>query len=99
MRLRIALPLAVVLIPGIAAAQNPLADAFRDDAKRMSTNLTAAVDEFPADKFSYKPTPAQMSVGDIVAHLAGGNDYLCGAIGGTKAPDRSKVSGTDSKDV
>jgi len=29
----------------------------------------AGHEEFPADKFSYKPTPAQMSVGDIAAHL------------------------------
>jgi hypothetical protein len=97
--LRSALPIALILAPGIAAAQSPLSDAFRDYAKCMSTNLTAAADEFPADKYSYKPTPAQMTVGDIVAHLADGNDYLCGEIGGKKAPDRSKVSGTDSKDV
>jgi hypothetical protein len=99
MRLRIAMPLAFLLAPGIAAAQSPLADAFRDNAKRMATNLTAAADEFPADKFSYKPTASQMTVGDIVVHLAEGNDYLCGTLGGTKAPDRSKVSGTDAKDA
>ena len=28
-----------------------------------------------------------------------GNDYLCGAIGGVKAPTRSKVSATDSKET
>lgn len=97
--LRIAAPLALILAPGIAAAQSPLADAFRDDAKRMSTNLTAAANEFPADKYTYKPTASQMTVGEIVAHLAEGNDYFCAEIGGAKAPDRSKVSGTDSKDV
>ena len=92
---------ALVLLPGVAAAQqaNPVADAFRDNAKQEGKNLMAAVDEFPADKFSFKPTPAQMSFGDIVVHLAQGNDYLCGAIGGVKAPTRTKVAGTDSKDV
>jgi len=59
----------------------------------------AAADEMPADKYSYKPTPAQMTFGAIVAHLADGNDYFCGAIGGVKAPDRSKIAATDSKDV
>ena len=34
-----------------------------------------------------------------MTHLAQGNDYLCGAIGGMKAPDRSKVAATDSKDA
>jgi hypothetical protein len=32
-------------------------------------------------------------------HLSGGNDYLCGAIGGMKAPTRAKVAATDSKDA
>ena len=53
----------------------------------------------PADKFSFAPTPAQMTFGAIMTHLADGNDYLCGAIGGMKAPTRAKVAATDSKAV
>jgi hypothetical protein len=87
-------------LPAFAAAQtNPVADAFKDNAKHEGTNLVAAVDAFPADKYSYKPTPAQMSVGDIVVHLSSGNDYLCGAIGGMKAPDRAKVDVSAGKDA
>lgn len=89
-------------LPVIAAAQStsnsPVADAFRDNAKRSGTHLIAAAEEMPADKYAYKPTPAQMSFGQIVVHLAGGNDYMCGAIGGVKAPTRPKVAPTDSKD-
>jgi uncharacterized damage-inducible protein DinB len=90
---------ALVLLPGVVAAQqaNPVADAFRDNAKQEGKNLIAAADEFPADKFSFKPTPAQMSFGDIVVHLSQGNDFLCGAIGGVKAPTRAKVDHDDSK--
>jgi hypothetical protein len=92
---------ALAVLPGLAAAQSasPLADAIRSNASRASKNLTAAAEEMPADKYSYKPTPAQMSFGQIVVHLSEGNDYLCGAIGGTKAPSRSKVSETDPKDA
>ena len=92
---------AIVPLPGLATSQqaNPVADAFRDNAKSSATNLIAAAEEFPADKYGYKPTPAQMSVGDIVVHLSQGNDYLCGAIGGMKAPERTKLAGTDSKDA
>lgn len=92
---------ALVLLPGIVAAQqaNPVADAFRDHAKQEGKNLMAAAEEFPSDKFSFKPTPAQMSFADIVVHLTQGNDYLCGAIGGVKAPTRTKVASTDSKEV
>ena len=92
---------ALALLPGLATSQqgNPVADAFRDNAKSQATNLIAAAEEFPADKYAYKPTPSQMSVGDIVVHLSQGNDYLCSAIGGMKAPTRTKVAATDSKDA
>src|SRR3982074_1454293 len=98
-RIHYAVFAALALLPGVVAAQqaNPVADAFRDNAKEQAKNLVAAAEEFPADKYGYKPTPAQMSVGDIVAHLSQGNDYLCGAIGGVKAPERAKVSVADGK--
>jgi uncharacterized damage-inducible protein DinB len=94
-----ALAAAIALLPRATSAQssNPVADAFRNNASEMAKNLIAAAEEFPADKYSYKPTPAQMSVGDIVAHLSQGNDYLCGSIGGVKAPERAKVSVADGK--
>ena len=95
-----ALAAMLALLPRVTTAQaNPVADAFRDYAKESAKNLIAAAEEFPADKFSYKPTPAQMSVGDIAAHLAQGNDYLCGTIGAMKAPTRTKVAATDGKDA
>lgn len=90
----------LMLLPKVSSAQaNPVSDAFRDYAKQSATNLIAAAEEFPADKYSYKPTPSQMSVGDIVVHLIQGNDYLCGSIGGAKAPTRTKIAATDSKEA
>ena len=86
-----ALAAALMLLPRVTTAQqanpvaaNPVADAFRDYARESAKNLMAAAEEFPADKFSYKPTPAQMS---------------CGTIGGMKAPTRAKVAGTDTKEA
>ncbi|MEA2762180.1 MAG: hypothetical protein QOD47_1464 [Gemmatimonadaceae bacterium] len=98
-RIKYAVAAALAVIPRLLTAQqaNPVADAFRDNYKQEATNLIAAAEEFPADKFGYKPTPAQMSFGDIVIHLSQGNDYLCGAIGGVKAPTRSKVDHDDAK--
>jgi uncharacterized damage-inducible protein DinB len=96
-----ALAAALALLPRVTTAQqsNPVADAFRDYARESAKNLMAAAEEFPADKFSYKPTASQMSVGDIAAHLAQGNDYLCGSIGAMKAPTRTKVAATDGKEA
>jgi hypothetical protein len=94
------LAVAFALLPGVAAAQSaPVADAFRDFASNEAKHLTAAADLMPADKFSFAPTPAQMTFGAIMTHLAEGNDYFCGAIGGMKAPERSKVAATDKKEV
>jgi hypothetical protein len=95
------LTLAVVaLVPCLAAAQSaPLADALRKNEERSAKNLTAAAEEFPADKYGYKPTPAQMSFGKIVTHLAEGNDFFCGTIAGVKAPERSKIDTTASKEA
>ncbi|OLB06264.1 MAG: hypothetical protein AUH06_07965 [Gemmatimonadetes bacterium 13_2_20CM_69_27] len=80
-------------------AKNPVSDAFRFVEQRQAKNITDAAELMPADKYGYKPTPAQMSFGDVVAHLiADGNDYLCSAASGQKSPDRPKFAGTDPKD-
>ncbi len=89
--------LATALVSSSAGAQAPVASAFRDFASTEAKNLLAAARNIPEDKYSYKPTPAQMSVGDIVQHLNQGNDFLCGAIAGTKAPARAKLTGASSK--
>jgi hypothetical protein len=86
------LPLALCCLTATVAAQNaPVSDALRSTAKRSATILIAAAEEFPAGKYGFKPTPVQMSVGEIVAHLSGGNDYLCSGISGQKAPKRTEL--------
>jgi hypothetical protein len=89
---------ALMLVPAFASAQsNPVATAFRENAKEAEKNLIAASEELDGSKYGFKPTPAQMSFGDIVAHLSQGNDFLCGNIGGMKAPTRAKVATTAGK--
>jgi uncharacterized damage-inducible protein DinB len=102
MRARISIiTFAAVLLPQLAGAQStaPVAEAFRANVKEQAKNLTAAFADMPADKYAFKPTPAQLSFADIAVHLAEGNDYLCGSIGGMKAPTRSKVAATAAKDA
>ena len=91
--------LSIIAAPVVAVAQNPLADALRATEAQEGRNLVAAAEEMPADKYGYKPTPAQMSFGQIVVHLSGGNDALCGTISGVKPPTRTKVTTADSKDM
>jgi uncharacterized damage-inducible protein DinB len=89
----------VLALAPAASAQAPVADAFRALAKEAGTNLVAAAEEMPAGKYGYKPTPAQMSFGDIVGHLSTGNDYLCGKIAGGEAPKRADLGKGAAKDA
>lgn len=91
---------ALSIFPSLAFAQNaPVAQAFRQNAQRVGKNLIAAAEDMPADKYSFRPTPQQMSFAQIVLHLAQGNDFLCGAIAGQKAPARQKIDTTASKEA
>jgi len=75
----------------------PVSDAFRSMEQRQAKNLVAAAEEMPAEKYSFKPTPAQMSFADVIAHLSEGNDYLCSTIGGLPAPKRAELAKDASK--
>jgi hypothetical protein len=89
------LALAACSLAATSAAQDPatpVSDAVRATAKRAQGNFVAAAEEMPAGKYGFKPTPAQMSFGDVVMHMAAGNDALCSSIGGLAAPKRSEVA-------
>src|SRR5262249_21481888 len=93
--------LALCCLTSSAAAQTaatPVSDALRSTEQRSAKNLIAAAEEFPADKYGFKPTPAQMSVGEIVAHLIEGNDFLCSKVSGAEAPKRTTLAKTATKD-
>jgi uncharacterized damage-inducible protein DinB len=86
-----------------APSTNPVSDAVRARLTRDSKNLIAAAELMPADKYGYQPTPAQMTFGQLVAHIVQTNVAICSAIAGTPAPmtpeDMKKLSGTDPKDA
>lgn len=99
-RILLSVAVALAIVPPVSSAQaNPVAQAFRRTATTEGKNLVAAAEVMPADKYGYKPTPAQMSFGQIVAHLIEGNDYLCGNIAGAKPPARAKLAETAAKDA
>ena len=77
---------------------NPVSNSTRKILERQSKNIVAAADAMPADKFSYKPTPSQMSFAALVEHTAGTNNFLCASISGTSSPPEEKLSETDPKE-
>jgi len=66
---------------------NPITTSFKGRITNLHRNLQQAFDSIPASKFSYKPTAAQMSIGNIAQHLANDNYFFCnnfGAVKGTR---------------
>lgn len=96
----VAISLCAVASPALAQqAQNPVSTALRNELQRAQRNLVGSAEEMPADKYSFKPTEAQMSFGQLVLHVAGSNDFMCGTISGAKASERAKLQPTDTKDA
>ena len=79
---------ALLLAVSAATAQtkNPVSSALRDILPGRQKNTIAAIEAMPADKFSYKPTPDQMTFGHLVAHMIGANNTLCSKAGSVPAP-------------
>ena len=76
--------------PSGAPATDPITTAFRNRALALHRNLAQAFDSIPEAKFSYKPTPAQLTVGYVAQHLANDNYFFCNNFGdmkGTRAPE------------
>lgn len=81
-----------------ASGSNPVSDALRGLVARETPNVVGAVEEMPADKFNYRPTPAQWTFGHLVVHMIGANYGMCASIGGVPHPKTEQLSDTDSKD-
>ena len=58
--------------------------------------LAQAFDSIPASKYNYKPTPVQMSVGNVAEHLESANYQLCALMNGDTRTMTAKDSLADS---
>jgi len=96
---RFAIVLTAALIVGRAGAQSPMTDVFRQNAAFYRKNLISAAETMGADKYSFKPTPAQMSFADIIVHVTHANDLMCASLGAVAAPTRPALAASDAKDV
>lgn len=79
-------PLAARAQMGGTAQGNPISNSFRRDIEGKMRNLAAGAQIMPADKYGYKPTPAEMSFGQMVLHVAQSSTSMCSSISGDKAP-------------
>jgi len=83
---------ALLSIP--AAAQNPAtkpalspSQAVLASWNDIGRKLIAMAEDFPEDKYEFKPTPAQRTFADQLLHVAGSNDLFTSVAKGQKPVD------------
>lgn len=68
-----------------AASANPITATFKARIGALSRQIPQAFDSIPESKFGFKPTPAQMTIGDVAQHVAEDNYLFCNTFGPLKA--------------
>ena len=81
-----------------APIKDPVATSLRMILPGRQKNILAAIEAMPADKFSYKPTPDQISFAHLVVHITESNNGLCAKVADVPAPKVDELKDTDSKD-
>jgi uncharacterized damage-inducible protein DinB len=94
----LALPAGAFAQSASNTVQNPIATALRHTQEEAQRNLVGSAEEMPASKYDFKPTPAQMSFGELMLHVAGSNEFMCSTISGQTAPQQEKLEPTAGKD-
>jgi hypothetical protein len=82
----------------VAPVKDPVTAGLRILLPRSRTNTLGAITAMPADKFSYKPTPDQMSFAHLVVHIVGFNNAVCAKASDIAVPKVEEAKETDSKD-
>ena len=80
--------------PSAGPPANPITTAFRSRTMSLQRNLAQAFDSIPEGKFTYRPTPAQLTIGFIAQHLVSDNYLFCNNFGAMKATQSAKDSTT-----
>jgi hypothetical protein len=95
-------PEAAAKTPAAAAPAAPIKDPVSSSLRmllpRSQKNTLGAIEAMPADKFSYKPTPDQMTFGHLVAHIVESNYFFCSKAADAPDPKPEAVKETDPKD-
>jgi hypothetical protein len=101
MKLSYAAVLALVAPMSLAAQQppagppaNPITASFRGRIMGLHRNIAQAFDSIPEAKFSFKPTPAQLTIGYIAQHIVNDNYLFCNNFGAMKATRPAKDTTT-----
>jgi hypothetical protein len=79
------------------SAANPLTSSVRKFFDDYAKNLVATAETMPEDKYSFRPTPENMTFGKTIGHIADVNNAICSKMFTPPATPIAKSSETDSK--
>ena len=85
-------------IPALAQTKNQVANFARESLAVSSKEIIGATIEMPADKFNFRPSPPEMTFGQLTLHVAVGNYLYCSRIGGFAEPVLPEIGDTEPKD-
>jgi uncharacterized damage-inducible protein DinB len=94
-------PIVVLAISAALPAQtaNPIVSSAKEIYTQQAKYIVAAFEEMPTEKYSYSPTPQQMSFAKIATHIVLANQHVCAMLSGSPAPETAKLSESDSKET
>jgi len=84
--------------PASSPVKDPVTASLRLLLPRSRNNIIGAITAMPADKFTYKPTPEQITFAHLVVHIIGSNNLLCSKAADIAEPKFGEIKETDSKD-
>jgi uncharacterized damage-inducible protein DinB len=67
-------------------AQTSVKDALVKHWKTSGEFTVAVAETMPAENYSFRPNPAEMSFGQVMAHIAAANENVCALASGTAKP-------------
>jgi uncharacterized damage-inducible protein DinB len=79
--------LTMLLVAAPALAQNSVKGALVKHWKTSTEFTVAVANAMPAESYGFRPSPAEMSFGQLMAHIAIANEGACAAASGLKRPE------------
>lgn len=80
------------------ASANPLTASVRFQFDEYAKDLVATAEIMPQEKYSFKPTPENMTFGKTIGHIADVNNAICSKMFTPPATPFPKSSEADSKE-
>ncbi|HUD99301.1 MAG TPA: DinB family protein [Bryobacteraceae bacterium] len=76
----------LIVVAAPLLAQSTVKDALIKHWKTSGEFTIAVAEAMPADSYNFRPNPAEMSFGQLMAHIAGVNENACANASGLPRP-------------